>query len=58
MPILNVKVAAARSDKLSNEIASTLVELTRRVLGKTGVEVTILNGGTARAPGRRAIGCG
>jgi len=34
MPILNVKVAASRSDKLSNEIASTLVELTKRVLGK------------------------
>src|SRR6185312_7708013 len=26
-------------------------EIPRRVLGKTGVEVTILNGGTARAPG-------
>src|SRR3954452_21840570 len=27
------------------------LEVPRRVLGKTGVEVTILNGGTARAPG-------
>src|SRR5437899_11766520 len=26
-------------------------EVPKRVLGKTGVEVTILNGGTARAPG-------
>jgi 4-oxalocrotonate tautomerase len=34
MPILNVKVAAARSDELSNQIASTLVELTKRLLGK------------------------
>ena len=28
-----------------------LLEIPRRVLGRTGVEVTILNGGTARAPG-------
>jgi 4-oxalocrotonate tautomerase len=34
MPILNVTVAAARSEKLNHEIASTLVELTKRVLGK------------------------
>lgn len=27
------------------------LEIPRRILGKTGVEVTILNGGTARAPG-------
>ncbi len=27
------------------------LEIPKRVLGKTGVEVTILNGGTARAPG-------
>ena len=27
------------------------LEIPRRMLGKTGVEVTILNGGTARAPG-------
>src|SRR4051794_40992398 len=27
------------------------LEVPRRLLGKTGVEVTILNGGTARAPG-------
>ena len=27
------------------------LEVPKRVLGKTGVEVTILNGGTARAPG-------
>jgi 4-oxalocrotonate tautomerase len=34
MPILNVKVAAARSEPLTHEISSTLLELTSRVLGK------------------------
>jgi len=34
MPILNVKVAAPRSDELTHQIAGTLVEITKRVLGK------------------------
>ncbi len=34
MPILNVTVAAPRSDELTHQIASTLVEITKRVLGK------------------------
>ena len=34
MPILNVKVGAPRSDHLTQQIASTLAELTNRVLGK------------------------
>jgi 4-oxalocrotonate tautomerase len=34
MPILNVKVAAPRSDELTDRIASTLVELSTRILGK------------------------
>jgi 4-oxalocrotonate tautomerase len=34
MPILNVKVAAARSPELTQRIAGTLIELTSRVLGK------------------------
>ena len=34
MPILHVKVAAPRSDELTRQIASTLVEVTKRVLGK------------------------
>lgn len=35
----------------NNAAQPKLLELPRRMLGKTGVEVTILNGGTARAPG-------
>jgi 4-oxalocrotonate tautomerase len=35
MPILNVKVAAPRSDDLTRQIASTLLGLTSRVLGKS-----------------------
>lgn len=34
MPILNVKVAAARSDRLTEEISKTLIDLTSGVLGK------------------------
>jgi 4-oxalocrotonate tautomerase len=34
MPILNVKVSAARSAQMSKEIAGILLELTTRVLGK------------------------
>ncbi|HEV7912974.1 MAG TPA: 4-oxalocrotonate tautomerase family protein [Albitalea sp.] len=34
MPILNVKVSAAPSVELTNQIASLLLELTTRVLGK------------------------
>ena len=34
MPILNVKVSANRSSEMTQKIASTLSELTKRVLGK------------------------
>jgi 4-oxalocrotonate tautomerase len=34
MPILNVKVSAARSAQMSKEIAGILLELTTRILGK------------------------
>jgi 4-oxalocrotonate tautomerase len=34
MPMLNVQVAATRSDELTGKIASTLLELTSRLLGK------------------------
>jgi 4-oxalocrotonate tautomerase len=34
MPILNVKVGAPRSDELTRQIAGTLAEATKRVLGK------------------------
>jgi 4-oxalocrotonate tautomerase len=34
MPILNVKVAAPRSEQLTRQIADSLLELTSRVLGK------------------------
>lgn len=34
MPILNVTVSGSRSDDLTQRIASTLLELTKRVLGK------------------------
>jgi predicted aldo/keto reductase-like oxidoreductase len=42
--------ALTQSESLAQEGQKPL-DLPRRVLGKTGVEVTILNGGTARAPG-------
>jgi 4-oxalocrotonate tautomerase len=34
MPILNVKVSAARSPELSRQIAAVLLDLTSRILGK------------------------
>jgi 4-oxalocrotonate tautomerase len=34
MPILNVKVGAARTPELTQKIAATLLELTARILGK------------------------
>ncbi|HWM65841.1 MAG TPA: tautomerase family protein [Steroidobacteraceae bacterium] len=34
MPILNVKVSAARSAQMSKEIAGILLDLTTRILGK------------------------
>src|SRR5262249_57823577 len=35
----------------NNPASPKPLDIPKRVLGKTGVEVTILNGGTARAPG-------
>ena len=34
MPILNVKIAAERSPKLTAQVAASLIELTSRILKK------------------------
>ena len=42
---------AASAAQDNNPASPKPLDIPRRMLGKTGVEVTILNGGTARAPG-------
>lgn len=34
MPILNVKISAQRSDEMTKQIGTLLIDLTRRILGK------------------------
>lgn len=66
MPILNVKVSAPRSPQLSKQIASLLLDLTTRILGKkpelTSIAIDyvdpddwIVGGKTLREQGKHSV---